>query len=102
MGEASFDLGGALQAVVENLNRFLMDDAGKVKAEIDQACKRVLSLFDRVYASAVGSICPIVMRDNDELLRSFPRCAVLVSTCFDKIDGVRLVAGKPATKKRCV
>lgn len=68
--EPFVDLGGALAAVFESSNRSTENIVDKVRAEMDQAWKRMLSLLDMEYTSAVGRIRANVVRDNEVVLRN--------------------------------
>lgn len=66
--EASASLGGALQAVVESLNRSYEDASGKDKVEMGKAWKRILFSFNIKYA------------DELRRIRNVACCTALIST----------------------
>lgn len=99
MPEASFDLGGALQAGAESSNHLLANVAGKIKADGNgTGVGRIMSPLSREYARALKSFCANMVRDIDGLLWIFASRITFVSTRLDKTDRALLVKGKTTTK----
>lgn len=94
---ASADINGTLQAIAKSSKRMSEDVANKVKMEMVQARKRMLSSLDAAYAYAVGKIRVRVARYNDDVLWNVVCCTMLISTRHDKIDLFHLASGESGT-----
>lgn len=91
------DLGGALQSVVESSSRSSEDVADKLKDDMEQAWKRMLTSLGVKYASVVSKVLANVVQQNAEVQRNVERCAALISACLDEVDVALPADGESAS-----
>lgn len=84
--DAFADLRGALQAAVKSSNHWSGDVFDKVKVEMGEVWKRMMSSLDMEYPGALRRIRASVVRNDNGFLRNFVCCTALISTRLRNSD----------------